>query len=108
MINAHPSLLPRWRGAAPIIHTILKGDKKTGVTIIDLSVGRFVSSSLLIWKDGWKGCILASRNKGATKKQCDNHRICKLFVNWLEILLEFLNFYVILSFAISTFFFLFS
>ena len=67
MINAHPSLLPRWRGAAPIIHTVLKGDKKTGVTIIDLSVGRFVSSSLLNWKDGWKGCILASINKGTTK-----------------------------------------
>ena len=44
MINAHPSLLPRWRGAAPIIHTILNGDSKTGVTIIDLSIGRFVGS----------------------------------------------------------------
>lgn len=41
IINAHPSLLPKWRGAAPIIHTILNGDPRTGVSIINLSVGRF-------------------------------------------------------------------
>jgi methionyl-tRNA formyltransferase len=34
MINAHASLLPRWRGAAPIEHAILAGDTRTGVTII--------------------------------------------------------------------------
>lgn len=34
LINAHASLLPRWRGAAPIQHAILAGDAKTGVTII--------------------------------------------------------------------------
>ncbi|QXK92133.1 methionyl-tRNA formyltransferase [Neoehrlichia mikurensis] len=33
-INVHPSLLPRWRGAAPMQHTILYGDSVTGVTII--------------------------------------------------------------------------
>ncbi len=32
--NMHPSLLPRWRGAAPIQHAIMAGDKVTGVTII--------------------------------------------------------------------------
>lgn len=32
-INVHASLLPRWRGASPIEHTILAGDQKTGVTI---------------------------------------------------------------------------
>ena len=32
-INVHVSLLPRWRGAAPIEHALLNGDKKTGVTI---------------------------------------------------------------------------
>ena len=41
MINAHPSLLPKWRGAAPIIHTILNGDVNTGVTIIELSIDRY-------------------------------------------------------------------
>lgn len=32
-INVHASLLPRWRGASPIEHSILAGDKETGVTI---------------------------------------------------------------------------
>lgn len=38
-INIHPSLLPRWRGAAPIQHTILAGDQETGVSIIQLNEG---------------------------------------------------------------------
>lgn len=33
-LNVHPSLLPKYRGPSPIQTTILKGDKKTGVTII--------------------------------------------------------------------------
>ncbi len=32
-LNVHPSLLPRWRGAAPVERTILAGDSDTGVTI---------------------------------------------------------------------------
>jgi methionyl-tRNA formyltransferase len=32
-LNVHPSLLPRWRGAAPVERTILAGDDRTGVTI---------------------------------------------------------------------------
>lgn len=36
-INIHPSLLPRWRGAAPIQHTILAGDYETGVSIMRLN-----------------------------------------------------------------------
>lgn len=35
-INGHASLLPRWRGAAPIAHAILAGDSRTGVTIMRL------------------------------------------------------------------------
>ena len=35
-INIHLSLLPRWKGAAPIEHTILNGDDKTGVSIFQL------------------------------------------------------------------------
>jgi methionyl-tRNA formyltransferase len=35
-INVHVSLLPRWRGASPIEHTLLSGDNETGVTIIKL------------------------------------------------------------------------
>src|SRR5882724_9687192 len=32
-LNVHPSLLPRWRGAAPVERTIMAGDAETGVTI---------------------------------------------------------------------------
>ena len=35
-LNVHPSLLPRWRGAAPVERAIMAGDRKTGVTIIKL------------------------------------------------------------------------
>ena len=38
-INVHASLLPRWRGAAPINAAILHGDKETGVTIMQMDVG---------------------------------------------------------------------
>src|SRR5205085_10495713 len=32
-LNVHPSLLPRWRGAAPVERTLMAGDRETGVTI---------------------------------------------------------------------------
>ena len=35
-VNIHASLLPRWRGAAPIERAILAGDKKTGVTLMQM------------------------------------------------------------------------
>ena len=38
-INVHASLLPRWRGAAPINAAILHGDAETGVTIMQMDVG---------------------------------------------------------------------
>jgi len=38
-INVHASLLPRWRGAAPIQRAILAGDKQTGVTIMQMDEG---------------------------------------------------------------------
>jgi methionyl-tRNA formyltransferase len=38
-INVHASLLPRWRGAAPIQRAIMAGDKETGVTIMRMAEG---------------------------------------------------------------------
>ncbi len=35
-LNVHPSLLPRWRGAAPVERAIMAGDQETGVSIIKL------------------------------------------------------------------------
>ena len=37
--NIHPSLLPRWRGAAPIQRTIMAGDEKTAVCVIKMDQG---------------------------------------------------------------------
>jgi len=38
-VNIHYSLLPRWRGAAPVAHAIAHGDTTTGVTVFELEVG---------------------------------------------------------------------
>lgn len=38
-INIHASLLPRWRGAAPIQAAILEGDEQTGITIMKMNAG---------------------------------------------------------------------
>lgn len=38
-LNVHASLLPRWRGAAPIHRAILAGDERTGVTIMGMETG---------------------------------------------------------------------
>ncbi len=42
-LNVHPSLLPRWRGAAPVERAIMAGDERTGVSIMRLTAG---------WDDG--------------------------------------------------------
>jgi methionyl-tRNA formyltransferase len=39
LINLHPSLLPRWRGAAPVERAIMAGDEETGVSIMRLTAG---------------------------------------------------------------------
>jgi methionyl-tRNA formyltransferase len=39
MLNVHPSLLPRWRGAAPVERAIMAGDERTGVSIMRLTGG---------------------------------------------------------------------
>ncbi|MGC8879455.1 MAG: methionyl-tRNA formyltransferase [Anaerolineae bacterium] len=38
-INVHASLLPRWRGAAPVAAAILAGDERTGVTLMQMDAG---------------------------------------------------------------------
>ena len=38
-INVHASVLPRWRGAAPVHHAILAGDTETGVSIMQMDTG---------------------------------------------------------------------
>ena len=47
-INVHASLLPRWRGAAPIQRAILAGDQQTGVTIMQMDEGLDTGDMLLV------------------------------------------------------------
>jgi methionyl-tRNA formyltransferase len=39
LLNLHPSLLPRWRGAAPVERAIMAGDERTGVSIMRVTAG---------------------------------------------------------------------
>ncbi|MBI5963396.1 MAG: methionyl-tRNA formyltransferase [Chloroflexi bacterium] len=62
-INVHASLLPRWRGAAPINAAILAGDEETGVTIMQMDVGldtgpMLARKSIRIKPDDTTGSVL--------------------------------------------------
>jgi methionyl-tRNA formyltransferase len=48
-VNVHASLLPRWRGAAPIQRAIIAGDKKTGITLMQMDEGLDTGPMLLEW-----------------------------------------------------------
>ncbi|MFL6720960.1 MAG: methionyl-tRNA formyltransferase [Sphingomonas sp.] len=48
-INVHASLLPRWRGAAPIQRAILAGDQETGITLMQMEEGLDTGPILLDW-----------------------------------------------------------
>lgn len=49
-INVHGSILPRWRGAAPVERSMLAGDAETGVTIMQMDEGLDTGDMLLITK----------------------------------------------------------
>lgn len=57
--NIHASLLPRWRGAAPIQRAILSGDRRTGVTIMRMEAGLDTGPMLLS-----KDCPTAGETTG--------------------------------------------
>ncbi|MCE7861391.1 MAG: methionyl-tRNA formyltransferase [Chloroflexi bacterium CFX2] len=64
-INVHASLLPRWRGAAPINAAILAGDEETGVTIMKMDVGldtgpMLAKRSLRIKPDDTTGSLIGA------------------------------------------------
>lgn len=60
-INIHVSLLPRWRGAAPIQRAVLAGDKFSGVTIMQMDVGLDTGDMLIVEK-----CELAEDETSAS------------------------------------------
>jgi len=60
-LNVHPSLLPRWRGAAPVERAILAGDVETGVTIHEtvkeLDAGPIAAQETFLIGDGDAGSV---------------------------------------------------
>ncbi|KAF7264712.1 hypothetical protein GWI33_022542 [Rhynchophorus ferrugineus] len=48
MLNVHASLLPRWRGAAPIIYALANGDRETGVTVMQIKPKKFDIGEVLM------------------------------------------------------------
>lgn len=60
-LNIHASLLPRWRGAAPIQRAILAGDTQTGITIMQMDVGLDTGGMLLC-----KSCEIEAQDNAAT------------------------------------------
>jgi methionyl-tRNA formyltransferase len=64
-LNVHASLLPRWRGAAPIQAAILHGDEETGVTIMQMDAGLdtgpiLAQRALRLTRDDTAGSVLES------------------------------------------------
>ncbi len=49
-LNIHGSLLPRWRGAAPLQRALLEGDSKTGITIMQMDEGLDTGPMLSFWE----------------------------------------------------------
>ncbi|CAH1176434.1 unnamed protein product [Phaedon cochleariae] len=50
MLNVHASLLPRWRGAAPIIYALANGDSETGVTVMRIKPDHFDIGDIVMQK----------------------------------------------------------
>ncbi|MPZ53304.1 MAG: methionyl-tRNA formyltransferase [Acidimicrobiia bacterium] len=64
-LNVHFSLLPRWRGAAPVAHALLAGDEKTGVSLMHLEEGLdtgpvFASEEVTISPEDDRGTLTAT------------------------------------------------
>ena len=47
IIVVHPSLLPKYRGGAPIFHTIANGDEESGISFIEISRKKFDAGNIL-------------------------------------------------------------
>lgn len=60
-INVHASLLPRWRGAAPIQRAIAAGDTESGITIMQMDVGLDTGDMLLV-----KSCPITATDTGGS------------------------------------------
>ena len=60
-LNIHASLLPRWRGAAPIQRAIAAGDKESGITIMQMNAGLDTGDILYL-----TSCAITDQDNGGT------------------------------------------
>jgi len=60
-VNIHASLLPRWRGAAPIHRAILAGDSETGITIMQMDIGLDTGDMMLR-----TSCVISGKDTSAS------------------------------------------
>src|SRR3546814_5584 len=81
-LNVHASLLPRWRGAAPIQRAIWAGDNVTGVTIMDMEAGldtgrseEHTSELQSLMRTSYAACCL---KKKKTKPQQPQHNVVSI------------------------------
>ncbi len=81
-INVHASLLPRWRGASPIQHAILEGDKETGISIMKMDKGLDTGPVLL-----QQACPIEEKETSVSLQE-------KLSLLGIKALLEALELYV--------------
>ena len=81
-LNVHPSLLPRYRGATPVVSTILEGDAATGVTLFVMDEGLDT------------GPIVAARETEVLRKETAPELTRRLFQLGAELLRETLPRYV--------------
>ena len=78
-INIHASLLPRWRGAAPVQRTIENNDKKSGITIMKMNEG--LDEGPIIAS---QEIAIKSETNGQTLINQISHNSCSLLYNNLE------------------------
>lgn len=89
IINIHASLLPRWRGAAPIQRAILSGDTHTGVSIMRVSEGLdegayMAQASLEIGNLSCEALTQALSHLGAKELICALEKIEQGHAQWIE------------------------
>src|SRR5881275_1218500 len=77
-INVHASLLPRWRGAAPIQRAILAGDEVSGVTIMKMDEGLDTGPML-----ARQTLDIRHKNAGEVTEEMANLG-ARLLIEWLE------------------------
>ena len=76
-INVHASLLPKYRGAAPIHYAIMQGEKESGVTIMQMDIGMDTGDML-------KKLVDAAEENGADSAGCAHFNVLENGESWAE------------------------